>query len=994
MTIRASVIFMLLVFCLWHDVSAQYRFDSWTTDDGLPQNGVRKISQSRDGYLWFTTFDGLVRFDGVKFTVFNKSNSEGIINNRFWVVYGADDGSVWAGTEGGDLTIYRNGVFTSYPTSEVPDDRILDFIPDSNGEILIETISAYYYLRDGKIVPAKSRGDNSRSKVTFDGRSGAVWTITPSETQRRFNSQTVNYALNVQNVNPFLENFYEDRRGGLWIGDIRGLYYINEGRVIDYSKTESFLKNTYPHRFWEEDDGSLWFATGDFNFPGVGLVRFMDGKFTTVGIEQGLSNDRIFEVFKDREGAIWVATNRGLNQLRRQIVTTLSKKDGLAENEVYPILKAGDGSIYVGSVNGLSRYKDKNFNRVSLPMRELNTTTAIQSLAEDSNGRIWIGTVSGVFVIENGVAKDVTKSLNDYPFPIFTIHPDRQGNVWFGTEFNGVIKYRDGKIISEYSIHEGLAGNDVKVIHEAKDNKLWFGTYGGLSVAECGSENSGCKFSNFTMANGLGSNFIRSIKEDDDGTFWIGTYDGGLSRFKEGKFFTFDTQNGLYNNGVFAIVEDKRGNFWMSSNNGIFRASKQQLNDYADGKIKSYDSFGYGRKDGMLSAECNGGRQPAAITDDKGQIWFPTVEGVAIVDPDLLKMNNLPPPIDIDEILLDRQKIPFTDTLDVQPSQTYLDISYTALSLINSEKILFKYKLEGFDEDWVEARTRRTVNYSHLPPGNYIFRVTATSSDGVWNPEGKSLRINVLAPFYQTRWFIVSIIFAAFFVVFLIYRYRIEQFRRINTAKAAFSRQLIESQEAERKRIAQELHDSLGQNLLVIKNRAVMGLNAKGNEITDEQFGEIHESVSDALIEVRSITSNLRPIHIDRLGLTSTIEDMAEAIEKSSGIEIKCDIENIDGLFSKEDEINFYRIVQEGLSNIVKHSNATGAGIEVFREDQRLYLNIRDNGEGFDGEAIAERMGLGLNGIEERTKILRGTHSIYSEVGKGTRVSVEIELSK
>jgi signal transduction histidine kinase len=314
------------------------------------------------------------------------------------------------------------------------------------------------------------------------------------------------------------------------------------------------------------------------------------------------------------------------------------------------------------------------------------------------------------------------------------------------------------------------------------------------------------------------------------------------------------------------------------------------------------------------------------------------------------------------------------------------------LSFIKSDQIRFRYKLEGLDENWVDAGTRRTVNYSYLPNGEYFFKVIAANSDGVWNTEGKTLKIIVLAPFYKTWWFIFGVILLTIFTAYLLYRYRIRQLKKLNAAQESFSRQLIESQEAERKRIAQELHDGLGQNLLVIKNRAVLGLNAKGNEKTDEQFGEIQESVSDALIEVRSIAYNLRPLHIERLGLTSTIEEMIEEISETSGININYDIEPIDDIFSTENEINFYRIVQESLNNIVKHSKAERANVEVFRENYKLNLKIRDDGLGFEVDNV--KQGLGLNGMAERAKILGGTYSIETEVGKGTTVLVEISEKK
>ena len=361
---------------------------------------------------------------------------------------------------------------------------------------------------------------------------------------------------------------------------------------------------------------------------------------------------------------------------------------------------------------------------------------------------------------------------------------------------------------------------------------------------------------------------------------------------------------------------------------------------------------------------------------------------MAIVDPNALEINSLPPPVKIESVAVDRQNVDFDKTVYLDPSNVYLDINYTGLSLIKSDQIQFRYRLEGLDEEWVDAGTKREVNFTRLPSGEYVFKVIAANSDGVWNTEGKSFRVVVYAPFYKTWrfWAILVIVLAG--IGFLIYRFRIGQLQKINLAQEMFSRRLIESQEAERKRIAQELHDGLGQNLLVIKNRAMLGLAVEGK---DEQFNEIQESATDALSEVRVIAYNLRPLHLERLGLTSTIEEMIEEIEEISNIKINCDIAPIDNLFTPENEINFYRIVQECLNNIVKHSQAEKASVEISREDRKVFLTVKDNGRGFDAGGEGERRGLGLNGIGERVKILGGNYSIVSENGNGTTVSVEVE---
>lgn len=979
---RYRLLILLLLCCAgWQAGPAQYRFDHWTTDDGLPQNGVRGIAQTPDGYLWFTTLDGLVRFDGVKFTIFNKSNTPGIINNRFWVMRALPDGSVWAATEAGDLTIYRGGIFTSYAAADVPDEKIFEFTADASGDVLIETNKSFFRLQDGKFEFIRPDERKNSPKTVYEGRSGARWELYPDKTLRIQNGETLIYDVSIKHVENNYLSLIEDSRGGLLIADENRLVYLSDGDITEFAYPESRTA----HRFWEEQDGSIWFATGGYSGPGVGLGELKNGRLKTYGIKEGLSNDYIFNVFKDREGTVWLATDKGLNRLRRQIITSLSKEEGLVNNEVYPILQARDGSIYAGTVGGLTRYEDGKFHEVYLNNSRTQFKN-VQSLAEDATGQLWIGLVGGLFVIESGKPRDLSR-IFEFGRTVSAIYPDAAGTVWLGTDEGGVYQLRDDKIVANYTTEQGLAGNDVKVIHPAKDGSFWFGTYNGLSRLKDG------KFTNYTTRDGLPSNFIRAIKEDDDGTLWIGTYDGGLARFADGRFFNFTTENGLYNNGVFAIREDRRGNFWMSSNKGIFRASKQQLIDFAEGRTARYESVAYGKNDGMLNSECNGGRQPSSMIDTDGRIWFPTIEGIAMVDPDRMESNALPPNVVIESITVDRENVsPTSEQLEIRPAQEYLDITYTALSLIKSDQIPFRYKLEGLDKDWIEAGTRRTVNYSHLPPGDYTFRVTAANTDGIWNTEGRSIKILVAAPFYKTVRFWAALLIVLAGLVFLLFRYRIKQLRKLAETQEAFSRQLIESQEEERKRIAREIHDGLGQNLLIIKNRAKLGRLVDGKEQTDEQFFEIQESVTDALSEVRTIAYNLRPLHLERLGLTSTIEEMIEEIESVAGIEIAYEIESVDSLFTPENEINFYRIVQEFLNNIVKHSQATKAHVTISRREPGVVLTVTDNGTGFEIEKAKEKHGMGLSGIAERVKILGGSQAMVSEIGKGTTVTVEFRL--
>jgi diguanylate cyclase (GGDEF)-like protein len=780
-SVKKLIVFLLIFYlCLveCQVLFGQYRFDVWTTDNGLPQNGLREITQTPDGYLWFTTFDGLVRFDGVCFTTFGKGKTKGIINNRFTGLYGDKDGTLYATTmEDGTLTIYRNGVFSSYTSEQVPGHYIQSIKSGEDGELrfLVEDeerkSKSWYYLREGKFVFSEKQ-DNTNVRVKYQGKSGRLWTITLDKTIESHNGNITVYPHRIQNLDIAVAAF-EDSEGGLWLGGIT-LARLKDGKVQNFGEKEGFPINSDFHSFWEEADGSVWFANGGRSGPGVGLVRYKDGRFSFLGKESGLSDTSVFDVFKDREGTIWLATNKGLNRLRKKVIAAYSVQDGLIGSEVYPIYRDSKDDVWIGTTKGLSVYRNGKFETVNLKQtrrsvpekaRWKNGQMLVQSLWEDSNGRLWIGLNGGIFIARNGEVEMLKEAEGHH---VFAIRQDKSGNVWAATN-RGILLFKNYKLASIYSVKDGLPNEFMTLIYEDSHGRLWFGGYGGLSEFKDG------KFINYTTKNGLTGNYVRSIYEDKEGTFWVGTYDEGLSRFKDGRFVNYKIEDGLYANGVFAIQEDSRGNFWISSNSGIYRVKRQELDDFANGKIAKINSVGYGKEDGMLNNECNGGRQPASMKDRDGKFWFPTQDGVVVVDSESENSNVLPPSVAIESATVEREQVDFRNGIIVEPGQRNIEINFTGISLIKSKQIKFKYKLEGHDSDWVDAGTRRTAYYSYLPPGNYKFRVIAANSEGIWNENGIIIDLQMKPFFYQTRLFYFICILGAALALFVIWKISVYQ---------------------------------------------------------------------------------------------------------------------------------------------------------------------------------------------------------------------------
>ncbi len=994
-----TMLAIVFLICLKAITLAQeYGTDVWTTANGLPQNTVTGIVQTPDGYLWLSTFDGLARFDGVRFTIFDKGNTNGILNNRFSGIFVDREGTVWATTENGLVTVYRNGVFTSYQTPETLGVAIT-IVSDANANAVIETNDGLYYLQDGRFIPTPDQNEIN-VKLIYYGRSGAKWTFERGGISRQKDATMTNYSLNLPpEYLTSIHNLqaYEDNRGAFWFTVREKLYRLANGNVSIFTKNEiPALNELIPQTIFDDAEGSVWIVFGSSNLTRKldgQVVKFNDGQFTSYKIGKSFSSS--FGI-TDREGNFWLATTTGLKRLRQQLITSLSVKDGLVSNEVYPLLQTSKGDIFIGTVQGVNRYTDGKITNPGLKYSP-NFPLYMRGLWEDERARVWLGFQGdsgfGRFEEPSSVKKI---GQNELPNGATDFASDLEGNIWIATE-EGLFKYKDDLKIAQYTVKDGLRNDKIITIRFDRQGNLWLGTFDGLAHFKGG------KFTNFTDVENSPKGFVRAIYEDAEGVLWFGTYGDGLVRYKDGKFFNYRVEDGLVNNGVFAILEDGRGNFWMSSNRGIHRVSKQELNDYADGRIPKLNSVSYDEKDGMPNAECNGGRLPAAIKTKDGKLWFPTMGGIAIVSPEAEKVNPNPPPVSIENISIDRKAIdPLflrsairdpNSAIELQPGQSNIAIEYTGLSLTKSEQIKFKYKLEGLEENWVEAGTKRTADYSYLPAGSYTFRLIAANANGVWNNEGAAVKIVVRPFFYQTRWFIGLLTLALAVLIGSIYHIRVSRVRAIAEAKTLFSRQLIESQETERKRIASELHDGLGQSLVVIKNRAMLGIKrCDDKDQVTKELATISESASQALDEVRDITNNLRPQLLDRLGLTKAINSMLKKI--SGMIEIESEIDNIDKIFNGNEEISLYRIVQESFNNIVKHSNASHAVVSIKRNENNVILTIEDNGKGFDaGNAKSNSSGLGLVGLKERAQLLGGEFVIDSKLGEGTKVTFRVTKS-
>jgi signal transduction histidine kinase/ligand-binding sensor domain-containing protein len=960
--------------------SAQYRFDSWTTDNGLPENSVNSIVQTGDGYLWLATFGGLVRYDGMNFKVFTPGNTRGLTTSRFLDLHDTGDQGLWITTENQGLTRYRDGVFTTYTRTEgLPAGRVAG-VQASDQSVLIDTEAGSFSWKDGTFSPyPSSPAESAASQTIYRSRSGAVWYYQASRLHKLEGGRTtVDVPTDIN-----IRGFYEDSNAQLWVWSSEDiLESFKGGKFTTYSLPG--LRRIRVNTAYEDRSGTLWFGLFE-----DGLAAFRAGKFTRFTRADGLAGNGVNSIFQDREGNIWVGSKEGLTRLTIRGTTAYSERDGLAADRAYAIAQTRDGAIWIGSWPGLTRYQNGEFNKIG--KKYGIDQEEIMSVMEDREGGLWIGSWGwGAQRIKDGKVASITPRDGTARAVVRAIHQDTSGNVWIGTE-NGVGEYKAGNV-QFYTTDQGLSGNSILAIYEDSRGDIWFGTDMGLTSYHEGA------FRTYTAKDGLPGNIVRAIYEDRDGALWIGTYDSGLSRLKDGKFTHFTTNEGLFDNGAFRILEDNRGYFWISCNVGIYRVSRNELNDFAEGKVRTVTCTAYGKRDGLINPECNGGSQPAGIKAADGKLWFPTQGGVIVVDPENEPANTLPPLVKIEEVILDGRPVSFRNGVEIGPGSENLEIHYAGLSFIRPDQVRFRYKLEGLDNDWVEAGIRRIAYYSHIPAGRYKFSILAANADGVWNLEGAGIPVVINPPFYRRWWFLAGIATVLAGAALLLHRWRIRVLNRAHAAREAFSRQLMELQESERKRIANELHDSLGQSLSIIMNRATICLETPGNhDHLVEQVGEIAIAASEAIEETREIAHNLRPVELDRLGLSKALRAMIKKVSSASHIQIRDDIDNIDGIFLADSEINLYRIVQECLNNVARHSRATEAAVAIKRDSRGVRITVCDSGVGFappDNGQASGRYGLGLSGISERARLIGGKCTIESAPGSGTTVTITVGARK
>jgi signal transduction histidine kinase/ligand-binding sensor domain-containing protein len=1017
------------------------QFERLSIEQGLSQSSVFSITQDRKGFMWFATQDGLNKYDGYSFTHYmhEDNDSASLSDNYVTVLLEDHTGTLWAGTRGGGLNRFlgRTGQFARYRSKRadvhsLSNDEVRCLYEDRSGTVWIGTTNGLdrYDRSSDSFVQYVHRSADNRSipaglvQCLFEDRDGNFWVGMLGALVRMDRNTGACSAVKLP-VHGILCNWLEqDNDGNLWVAMQNGLYLFHSGVWIPAWKTTRTPSPVLARVVLKDRNGSVWFGADN------GLNRY-DSRSGTVNAfvndptnPLSLSGNSILSLFEDREGILWIGTYDGINKYApaQFKFRTVKWGNGLAPgggwNKIRSFCEDESGKIWVATQGGLMTYDRRTGVLSRVPndswYTPSNNLRLLWSLLEDHSGArqtIWVGTngrglirleptLSGTYTYTQYLPQAGDPRSISGPSPV-ALYETRDGTLWVGALWEGLNRFdtKTGtftRFVHDSANSRSISGNEIWTMCEDREGYLWVGTGGeGLNRLDVAKGTFTHFRHNPNDAGSLSDNKVTAIVEDSAGILWIGTY-AGLNRLdpSTGAFRHFTTHDGLPDNVIYGMVDDRTGNLWLSTNKGLSRFTIE---------TRAFRNFDVG--DGLQSDEFNHG---AAFRCRDGEILFGGVNGFNIFFPKkLTEDTNIPRVVltDFKVFNVPVRPSPVERRLDTDISDAHiirlshddavLTFDFAALEFTSPLKNRYAYSLEGFDKDWVFAGSKREATYTNLDPGEYVFRVKASNGDGVWNERGTSITIIVTPPYWATWWFRLVILAGFLSIGPIVYFRRVNALKKTQTVQQEFSRRLIESQEAERKRVAAELHDSIGQDLLVIKNKLLLGLEAgQRPKESEKDFEEAVDHVSHSLKHVREISRNLRPVQLDQIGLTAALESLIETVAESSQLQSSASIDNVDNLLSKDGEIGLFRIVQESLNNILKHSGATAIRIELKKTDNVLRLLVEDNGRGMQSDQPRQRSqhGLGLSSMQERARILEGQLHIESSPGKGTQVLLKIPI--
>jgi signal transduction histidine kinase/ligand-binding sensor domain-containing protein len=968
-----------------------YVVRTWSTDDGLPQNAVTAVLQSKDGYIWAGTYSGLARFDGVHFTIFNSGNTPALRSGRVTSLFEDAAGTLWIGSEIGELTAcYPGPRFQSIDIERVwGRRRIIAVVSDREGDLWLADV-------DGTIMRLKDRlrlrppsGHAANLAGVCTDRQNDIWVLRNGMASALEQDRLIpQFGGDVSP--PYVQGVCGSREGGVWVASWGTLRRENADRTTNDFGVAPW-GDSPPTTMLETAGGLLAVGTQD---RGLFVVR-PGGAVLNLCRTNGLVTDWISTVCEDREGNLWIGSGgNGLVMVRPGNVTTLDPPDHWQGRPVLCLTSGRDGALWVGTEGaGLYRWQGDQWTRFGLEAGVGNLF--IWSVCEDAGGRLWVGTWGGGLLTRMGERFEaVPVAFSGVP-SVTALFNSGAGQIWAGTS-TGLLRYDSGK--PTWLTYSGPTPiSDVRCVFQDRQGTVWFGMLGG-GLGRL--DKDGMRL--LRKSDGLTSDFIQFLHPDSDGSLWIGTFGGGLNRLKDGHFSAISKAQGLSDDILCWMEDDGLGYFWLSSHSGIMRLSKRELGQCADGLLKAVNCLTFGKGDGLPTLEFSGGLQPAGYKTADGRLWFASNKGLVVVSPKDVKLNSLAPPVVIEAMQVDGRAMArppeqtAANPLRIPPGRHRLEFIYTGLSYVASEKVRFRYRLEGLDSEWTDAGTHRSANFDYVPPGSYVFHVIACNDAGVWNEVGATVAFVLLPFFWQTWWFAAvagtGVLAAVAAGVWLGAR------RRLRRRVEALER--IQAIESERARIARDIHDELGSNLTritMLSEPARQSAAGKGGK-----QGQIYEIARELTRTMDEIVWAVNPAHDTLEGLVNYLVKFAQDFLAAGDIRCRLDLPlNLPPWpLTAETRHNLFLALKEALNNCLKHSHASEVRLILEMEPDAFILSVADNGRGFDPGQIdaalagADRFapGNGLANMRQRLGKINGRFEIRSSPGRGTTVVFSVPI--